>query len=735
MNSGKLLTATAIALALGSSMSIGAFAAGPNAPLKIAQAQPANIEVTIAAYLQAKADLEAAKNGTGDVGAAEDKLNKVTAELEGLCVILGQTEVEKCIEAVTGTAVPAPAADQPAKAAEPAPLPAAAAAAIEPPAALLKAVDDYEKANAALSAAVDAGADAAGAQADATRTKEVIDGLCTQIGQTDTAVCLDQFGLKLTPMVAIAVSAEQTPPAADAQPAAKVESQPTEKPADAVVQAEPAKEPAKEPVKAEVKAEPVDGQANVDNPSGAPLPRELSLAVATYEQANTQLANAVTGTPEADAAQAAVKAAADDIQRICEQEGQGDLEACLAGFGIALSPIATAMQAPTKAEVVAPQEVAPILDSAKDAKVEAEAKRSAVPLQTEQAPAEQPKTEQPKTEQPAAEQPIAQQSVAPTSDAAAQLGAVPETIPSIESTKGTRLAASPMLDRPADAKVVEQSGLRIVLQFNNQLIISNPSDQRLAYGATERYVEELPRGRTRETIIRPDGIRLVTVYNRNGDILHRSRFDQDGYETVLSYIPDNYDENLLTWRDPGLDLPPLQLNIPAQDYVLDADRANLDGLTRFLDRPPVEQVRRLYSIDEVKRSARVRDMVRRLEIGNLAFETGSSTIPPDQISALSIVANAMLDLIDQNPAETFLIEGHTDAIGSDLSNLILSDRRAETVAVALTQVFGIPPENLATQGYGERYLKINTQAAERLNRRVTIRRITPLVVPVAKNNR
>ena len=95
------------------------------------------------------------------------------------------------------------------------------------------------------------------------------------------------------------------------------------------------------------------------------------------------------------------------------------------------------------------------------------------------------------------------------------------------------------------------------------------------------------------------------------------------------------------------------------------------------------------------------------------------------------VADAMQKLLAKNPAETFLIEGHTDAVGSDLANLALSDRRAEAVANALTNVFDIPPENLTTQGYGERYLKINTQKPERENRRVAIRRITPLVAPVA----
>ena len=103
----------------------------------------------------------------------------------------------------------------------------------------------------------------------------------------------------------------------------------------------------------------------------------------------------------------------------------------------------------------------------------------------------------------------------------------------------------------------------------------------------------------------------------------------------------------------------------------------------------------------------------------------------NQASSLRKVAEAMNKVLDKDPGETFLIEGHTDAVGSDESNLVLSDERAEAVANVLTDVYDIPPENLATQGYGERFLKIDTDGPEQLNRRVTIRRVTPLVKPVA----
>ena len=75
----------------------------------------------------------------------------------------------------------------------------------------------------------------------------------------------------------------------------------------------------------------------------------------------------------------------------------------------------------------------------------------------------------------------------------------------------------------------------------------------------------------------------------------------------------------------------------------------------------------------------------------------------------------------------FLIEGHTDAVGAATYNLALSDRRAETVALALTEYFDVPPENMIVQGYGESDLKVATQDAERANRRAAVRRITPLL--------
>ena len=89
----------------------------------------------------------------------------------------------------------------------------------------------------------------------------------------------------------------------------------------------------------------------------------------------------------------------------------------------------------------------------------------------------------------------------------------------------------------------------------------------------------------------------------------------------------------------------------------------------------------------------------------------------------------MQDFIAENPREVFLIEGYTDAVGDESYNLLLSDRRAETVALALSEYFGVRPENMVVQGYGERFPLVPTLEAERLNRRVAVRRITSLIQP------
>ena len=68
----------------------------------------------------------------------------------------------------------------------------------------------------------------------------------------------------------------------------------------------------------------------------------------------------------------------------------------------------------------------------------------------------------------------------------------------------------------------------------------------------------------------------------------------------------------------------------------------------------------------------------------------------------------------------FIIAGHTCDVGSESYNLNLSRRRAESVKDYLMLQYGINPDILLTEAYGESrpYDPRKTQAARTANRRV-----------------
>ena len=275
--------------------------------------------------------------------------------------------------------------------------------------------------------------------------------------------------------------------------------------------------------------------------------------------------------------------------------------------------------------------------------------------------------------------------------------------------------------REGDRTVIREPG-RIIIQEGGRSIIRHDESGR--FGTDARDVRTERRGSETVTIVeRADGTRIVSVVDENGRLIRRSRRLGDGREII---IIDNHYQGPATGGY-YVDLPPPVIRIPRERYIVEAERASPADIYAALIAPPVDRLERRYTLDEVRYSPRVRERMPRVDLDSVNFESGSWEVTPDQMNRLAPIAQAILQAVQRNPAEVFLIEGHTDAVGSDVDNLSLSDRRAESVAVVLTQQFQVPAENLTTQGYGEQYLKIPTQAAERQNRRVTARRITPLL--------
>jgi OmpA-OmpF porin, OOP family len=272
-------------------------------------------------------------------------------------------------------------------------------------------------------------------------------------------------------------------------------------------------------------------------------------------------------------------------------------------------------------------------------------------------------------------------------------------------------------------KVFTEPGRVIIVDPSGQSFIRHDEDERFRYGARDIRTEQVG-GETRTIVIRPDGSQIITVVGRDGQLLRRIRRDERGREII---IIDN------SYRDPRavggfyVDLPPPVLRIPYDRYIVEAEDAPPELIYDTMEAPPVDRIERRYSLDEIRYSPSVRQLMPSIDLNSINFELGSWEIPPDQAAKLQGIADGLNRAIQRNPREVFLIEGHTDATGNDVDNLSLSDRRAQSAAELLTQQFAVPAENLTSQGYGSQYLKEQTSGPSRINRRVTIRRITPLL--------
>ncbi len=125
----------------------------------------------------------------------------------------------------------------------------------------------------------------------------------------------------------------------------------------------------------------------------------------------------------------------------------------------------------------------------------------------------------------------------------------------------------------------------------------------------------------------------------------------------------------------------------------DTDRDG-DGIPDRLDKcpdqfgPPPDGCPKKYTLVEVKKE--------KIEIKQqVHFATAKFRVLPDSFPLLNQVAQVLNDF----PKMRVSIEGHTDNVGGEASNMRLSQRRAEAVRDYLVSK-GISPERLEAIGYG-----------------------------------
>ncbi|MEM7489468.1 MAG: OmpA family protein [Pseudomonadota bacterium] len=266
-------------------------------------------------------------------------------------------------------------------------------------------------------------------------------------------------------------------------------------------------------------------------------------------------------------------------------------------------------------------------------------------------------------------------------------------------------------------RVVSNSGDRVVVQRDDgDLQVLKDDDALLRQAGSNVRTESFADGSTRSIVTREDGSQVITVRDASLRVLRRVLVRTDGTEVVL------IDDTTQVAPVEVSELPPAMLS---------AREAGDDALREALRREA--GLDRRFSLAQVRNIAEVRALAPAFEVDSVTFASGSAAIVPEQAGNLTDLAREVLSAIETDPREIFLIEGHTDAVGDAAYNLALSDRRAETLALALNEYFGVPVENMVVQGYGERFLKVPTLENERQNRRATVRRITDLLQTAAAN--
>ena len=266
-------------------------------------------------------------------------------------------------------------------------------------------------------------------------------------------------------------------------------------------------------------------------------------------------------------------------------------------------------------------------------------------------------------------------------------------------------------------EVVANTGDRVVtLLDNGEYEIYRDEDVLLREAGATIQTETFADGSIRSFLKREDGTQVLTIRDGSSRVLRRARILTDGTQVeIINDLEEIAPVDVINLIE--------QAPMPV---VVSLQRLGDAELQTILREEPAYDPGRDFSLRQVRDISAVRNLVPPIDL-NVNFATDSAAVPVSELSDLVGMGIMIEDALAENPSEVFLIEGHTDAVGTEAYNLALSDRRAESVALALIENFSVQPENLVIQGYGEEFLRVPTDASETENRRASLRRITPLL--------
>src|SRR6202158_4606753 len=126
---------------------------------------------------------------------------------------------------------------------------------------------------------------------------------------------------------------------------------------------------------------------------------------------------------------------------------------------------------------------------------------------------------------------------------------------------------------------------------------------------------------------------------------------------------------------------------------------------------------RSLSLDEREEILQIASDKPKIDL-DIQFDYNSDKITTTSTPSVQALAKALSNATLKG--STFVVAGHTDAIGSEAYNQDLSERRADTIKRYLNEKYGINGTDLVTVGYGKSRPKDPNAPMDPINRRVQV---------------
>ncbi len=183
----------------------------------------------------------------------------------------------------------------------------------------------------------------------------------------------------------------------------------------------------------------------------------------------------------------------------------------------------------------------------------------------------------------------------------------------------------------------------------------------------------------------------------------------EGCDEIKMAAPSDADGDGVVDANDSCPNTPAGVAVNSRGCPLDSDN---DGVPNYLDKCPGTRAGATVDANGCEIKAKVL-----MEVNlNVNFQLNSAEITEAYSDDIKRVA----DFMKRSPESVVVVEGHTDATGTDSYNQDLSQRRADAVASRLINNHGISADRVKTMGFGEsRPIADNkTREGRAANRRV-----------------